>query len=116
MPKDKERIALSADPIGRVNLNVIRLERGYKGTATFNVVGSGLFTDPRRDEQKPRLDLDGPDGTQYYWVVNKTNEAILRAGGMEFLDELEGKTITLESYETGSAGSFAFGIRVIEVK
>ena len=114
-PSDKtERVRLRVDEPQRSNLNVLLMEKRYGGKASMKVVGIGTFSDKKGD--KPRLDLDASDGQEWYFVLNRTNADVIADTGLEYVDELIGKTLTLETYETGGVGNFAFGIRIVEVK
>jgi len=112
--KKPERIKLSTTGIKRENLSVLRLEKGYKGKHAFTVIDTGGFTDGAK--VKPRLDLSDGFDREYYFVLNQTNQQVLTEAGCEYVDDVKGKSITLETYDTGGQGNFAFGIRIIEVK
>lgn len=115
MVDDKDRIALATAPLGANNLNVITLQRAYGGKGVFKVLDTRTATFGGK-KPKPVIDLIHEDGNEYYFTVNRTNSYIIGALGNKYLDEIVGKSVTLEVYETGGVGNFAFGIKVLAVK
>jgi len=102
----------------------------YKNNATvdFAVKGSRNFTSTKGEitQQKPALLLKCQlDNSDYLFVLNGSNQAIvgkhiMRIHNVEAddidADMLIGSVLTLEVYETGGVGTFAFGTRIVNIR
>jgi len=99
-------------------LNTTTVGVKFGGKVTAKIVGSALAN--FAGEEKPKLLLEIA-GARYDFVLNATSQTIigdiLESRNLERDTESipNDSTIELETYETGSSGQFAFGIRVVSL-
>lgn len=99
-------------------LNTTTVGVKFGGKVSAKIVGAALAN--FGGEEKPKLLLE-ISGERYDFVLNATSQTrigdFLEARGLaRDTDEItENTTIELETYETGSSGQFAFGIRVVSL-
>lgn len=101
-------------------INASVLGNKYRGSANFEIVNkeSGDFF----QEGKDRVKLTLKNANDLYQIVlNKTNSTFIanfleEHGKPADTDNIEiGSKITLESYDTGSSGTYQYGVRIADM-
>lgn len=101
-------------------INATVLGNKYRGSANFEIIAveTGDYFNEGKDRVKLTI-LNAND--KYQLVLNKTNSTIIadfleNLGKDSDTDNIEiGTRITLESYDTGSSGTYKYGVRITDM-
>lgn len=121
MEKDKTAIfEIGASDVPFIGANQVTA----KGSAIFPENGSTKvlevtswqwFNDPKTGKQKPMLTVKDEKGNVYLRVIGASMSSAFAKHEIQHPDELKGMFIKLEKYDTGSKGSFKWGLKLVSI-